>query len=105
VWFVSAKGKRLAGTSAAAGFVSACVAVVAKEALLSAGPNARAVDILASAAIPVVLASIYAALRKRSANANEAVQAVFAFAAAAFVALTLIGSLLRGEGMRLILWP
>jgi quinol-cytochrome oxidoreductase complex cytochrome b subunit len=105
VWFVSAKGKRLAGTFAAAGFVSACVAVAAKESLLSAGPNAGAFDILASAAIPLVLASIYAVLRKRSANTNEAVQAVFTFAAAAFVALTLIGSLLRGEGMRLILLP
>jgi hypothetical protein len=79
--------------------------VWAKETLLTAGPNAKAFDILASAAIPVLLASIYAVLRKRSANANEAVQAVFAFAAAAFVALTLIGSLLRGEGMRLIFLP
>jgi hypothetical protein len=67
-----------------------------------AGPSP--VSIAVAAAVPAVLAAVYGILRRRFANANEAVQAVFTLAVAAMAALTVIGVFFRGEGMRWVWW-
>ena len=99
-WFVSEKGRRLAAVFAFAGFAAAILAVIAKEGMVPDSAASPMLDVGAAVVVPLLFAFVYLALRRRSVDANESIQAIFTMAAAAFIALTVVGVFFRGAGMK-----
>ena len=111
VWFTSAVGRRSAAAGGAAAALLTPAAVVLDERVVdfSAGmpglPPVIRSGLVPAALFLAVLAGVYFLVKKGiRAPRTEAVQAVFAFLAVMFVALTLICAMFRGEGMALR-WP
>lgn len=108
IWFASSTGRRFAGIAAVFGMVVTTLLVVADEWLSGAGtpmpglsPEIRA-GLIPVALAAAALAFFYRILRRRyRGTRNDALQAVFVLLVSAYVALTLIGVLFRGEGMAL----
>jgi quinol-cytochrome oxidoreductase complex cytochrome b subunit len=110
-WFQSGRGKRAALLAAAAALLIVPAAVLLDEhvlqwtRLLPALPAA-----IAGGLVPLVLwgfvAGVLVLLLKRSLSLSrlETVQSLFSFVTVAFLVLTAVGVLFRGQGMRLE-WP
>jgi quinol-cytochrome oxidoreductase complex cytochrome b subunit len=110
-YFHSRTGARTAGVAAVAGLVLTPLAVFADETIRHGTPwMAVLPSVVRAGVVPLalgcaLLAAMYPALRWRfSATRYEALQAMFTFVVIAFVILTVIGSLFRGQGMALT-WP
>jgi quinol-cytochrome oxidoreductase complex cytochrome b subunit len=111
VWFVSAKGRRVAALAAAAAALLTPAAVVLDEyvidfpAWLPGLPLAASNGLIPGALCLAVAAGWYAWMaRGFSARRSEAVQSLFVFLAVSFVFLTVACVWFRGQGMKLI-WP
>ncbi len=110
VWFVSAKGKRMALISMTAALILTPVAVVLDEYVIDFQSWLPGIPAeISNGLIPfgIVLAGVtgfYVFMKRRfEASKSEAVQALFVLFLVAFVVLTVIGVWFRGEGMALVL--
>jgi quinol-cytochrome oxidoreductase complex cytochrome b subunit len=111
VWFVSARGRRMACLSAQAAIVATPAAIVADEYLfdfLTWMPGVPSFISIGLVPLALVSAGIWGfhfiMRRKFTPGRQEAVQALFVFCLTAFVILTITGIWFRGEGMKLG-WP
>ncbi|MBW1766842.1 MAG: cytochrome b N-terminal domain-containing protein [Deltaproteobacteria bacterium] len=111
VWFVSAKGRRLALGAAVAALIFTPTGIVLDEYLLNFGSWMPGVPpVISSGLVPLVILLslwwlLHRALKRRySPDRNETIQMVFVFFLTAFVILTITGIAFRGPGMGLV-WP
>ena len=110
-WFHSNRGRRAALVAAAAALLTVPVPVLLDEYVLQwtrlfpALPAAVASGLVPLALWGVVSGAVVILLKRRlSLSRLETVQSLFAFATVAFLVLTAVGVLFRGQGMRLE-WP
>ena len=111
VWFVSAKGRRLALGAAVAALIFTPTGIVLDEYLLNFSPWLPGVPpIISSGLVPLgILLSLWWMLhrllkRRYFPDRNETIQMVFIFFLTAFIILTITGIAFRGSGMDLV-WP
>ena len=110
-WFHSERGKRAALLAAAAALLIVPVAVLLDERVLQwtrlspALPPAIATGLVPLALWGIVVLALVLLLKRSLALSRfETVQSLFAFVTVAFLVLTAVGVLFRGQGMRLE-WP
>jgi quinol-cytochrome oxidoreductase complex cytochrome b subunit len=110
-WFLSERGRRLAGVAALLAVVVTPVAVLLDTLIGGAAQGVAGIPgWLTGGVVPFglllgcVVGFHRATRRRHGASANEAAQATAVLLAVAFAVLTLIGVLFRGEGMTLA-WP
>jgi quinol-cytochrome oxidoreductase complex cytochrome b subunit len=110
-WFHSERGKRAALLAAAAALLIVPAAVLLDERVLQwtrlspALPPAIATGLVPLALWGIVVLALVLLLRRSlSLSRLETVQSLFAFVTVAFLVLTAVGVLFRGQGMRLE-WP
>jgi quinol-cytochrome oxidoreductase complex cytochrome b subunit len=110
-WFITKKGRSLAGIAALVGLIGTPLAVVLDEFIIHFEvwmPGISTVisnGIIPTGVLICIIVCFYALLvRTFLASRIEAVQAVFVLVIASFVVQTVICAFFRGEGMRLI-WP
>ncbi len=110
-WFHSERGRRAALLAAAAALLIVPVAVLLDEHVLQWSRLFPALPAaIAGGLVPLVLwgfvAGVLVLLLKRSLSLSrlETVQSLFSFVTVAFLVLTAVGVLFRGQGMRLE-WP
>ena len=110
-WFLTPRGKRLAGVAAIIGLVATPLLVLVDE--YAVGPEGwlpGMPPLISQGAVPTFLTLLaltvfYGLSRKRlAASRNEAVQALFVLLVVCFLVLTVTGIWFRGEGMALV-WP
>jgi quinol-cytochrome oxidoreductase complex cytochrome b subunit len=111
VWFVSLKGRKMAGIAALTTAVATPIGILADEyvidlaALMPSVPN-----FISNGLIPFVILLVgsfgfYVIIkRKYSATNNESIQALFVLFLFAFIIFTITGIWFRGTGMKLM-WP
>jgi len=111
VWFLTPKGRRMGIAAAITAFTIIPAWIVLDEFAFDAvcrrqwSPAWISHGLLPTGMLIAALAAFHFTLKRRySATNDEAGQAVFIFLAAAFLVLTLAGSLFRGTGMALV-WP
>jgi quinol-cytochrome oxidoreductase complex cytochrome b subunit len=106
VWFASRGGRKMAAGAAVAGLVLTPLLVIVHAALIEPTGSGVIVNGLLPVAVMVgVLTGIYQIIKRRAlVTQRDAVQTIFVFLVAAFLALTLIGVYFRGPGMKLC-WP
>jgi heme/copper-type cytochrome/quinol oxidase subunit 3 len=111
VWFVSRVGQRTALLAAAVALVFTPTIIILDEFVVHINARSSGVSpVLSHGLLPTLLlllavVAFYLLIRKRFvAMRNESVQAVFVMLTVAFVIMTVICTLFRGEGMKLT-WP
>jgi len=109
VWFISAKGRKIARHAATAALIVTPLLIGIDSGMAGLGgqtlPSWVSGGLLPFALLTGFLGAWYLAMRvKGGAAKSEAVQGVFVFLVVAFVVLTATGLWFRGEGMALG-WP
>jgi quinol-cytochrome oxidoreductase complex cytochrome b subunit len=110
-WFLSPKGRRMAGVAAVAAVAVTPVWIGLDELVIDLGawlpnlPGAITNGLVPFAVLLAAVAAFYAFVKRRfDASNNEAIQALFVLLLVAFGVLTATGLWFRGEGMALT-WP
>jgi quinol-cytochrome oxidoreductase complex cytochrome b subunit len=110
-WFLSAKGRRMAGAAAITAAVATPAWIVLDELVLDLGgwlpgvPPAITNGFVPFAVLLAAVTGFYAIVKKRfDASNNEAIQSLFVLLLVAFALLTVTGVWFRGSGMALE-WP
>jgi quinol-cytochrome oxidoreductase complex cytochrome b subunit len=110
-WFLSPKGRRMAGIAALSAVVVTPLWIVLDEFFIAPAswlpgvPAVIANGFVPFAVLLAVVVSFYVIVKRRfDSSNNEAIQALFVLLMVAFAALTATGVWFRGEGMALV-WP
>jgi quinol-cytochrome oxidoreductase complex cytochrome b subunit len=110
-WFLSARGKRMAGVAAVTALVVTPAWLLLDELVIDLGTWLPAVSpVISDGLLPFVVllalfAVFYVSMKKRfNASNNEAILSLFVLLFVAFAVLTATGIWFRGEGMTLV-WP
>ena len=105
VWFLSPAGRWGAAVGAITGALLAVILVLASERVTTGGMVWLIRGLVPMAVLAVALIGVwFATLRRPEATRADALQAVVVLIVVAFVILTLVGAVFRGEGMALD-WP
>jgi quinol-cytochrome oxidoreductase complex cytochrome b subunit len=111
VWFYSHNGRRIAVFAAILSVLAATVFIAVNEFLVDFGtilpglPDTVSNGLIPFALCLLVLALFYVLVKKKyGASKQEMIQAIFVFALASFVVLTITGIWFRGTGMKLVWW-
>lgn len=110
-WFLTRRGRRMAGIAALIGLVATPIWILLDETVIDLAvwlpgvPRVVSTGLLPGLVLLGALIAFYAGMKRRhSATRDEAVQALFTLLAVGLVVLTVTGIWFRGEGMVLV-WP
>jgi quinol-cytochrome oxidoreductase complex cytochrome b subunit len=107
IWFGSFRGRKMTLISAMFGGLLTMGAIILDEYVFNTGqtgPSSLVLNGVLPFGVLVLIAGIFSMMLKRafSANRNELIQSLFTLVITMFIVLTLVGTWLRGPGMKLV---